>query len=279
MAMMQILQEEWQKATGRIPPTTATLYSRFHVNTNVNYSVINRAYLAFVRSRSQEKHFNTADVWWQSFKGEATDLVKKGYVQASKAHDSASNSSFGDPIVSETIKGMYVPWMSVMSKECLDDLLANNKLKLAELQKMRVSEVMSLAVTEMTGKLLWIYAFTSFHAEISPSKELCRRYITGSKSADPLNHFLFPRMFGDISDIKKEVVGNPLPDTSGMLLSLCLASASSEKANDFIERLKQGESLTSPESFNMLISQAMQGISARDLFQSIIDEDVLSISV
>ena len=43
-----VLDDEWNKAVGRIPPFGATLFVRFRVNTNVNYDIVKAAFQALV---------------------------------------------------------------------------------------------------------------------------------------------------------------------------------------------------------------------------------------
>ena len=70
-----VLDDEWNKAVGRIPPMVANLFVRFRVNTLVNYEVVDRAFAAFEEDlRGTPDYAAWAVIFGGAF-GEAFDFL------------------------------------------------------------------------------------------------------------------------------------------------------------------------------------------------------------
>lgn len=57
------------------------------------------------------------------------------------------------------VKGMKMSWESIMSRICVRDILASTDITETSFGSNSVDDIMTLAVTLMTSKLLRIYAF------------------------------------------------------------------------------------------------------------------------
>eukprot|EP00930_Biecheleria_cincta_P025905 TRINITY_DN18362_c0_g2_i1.p1 TRINITY_DN18362_c0_g2~~TRINITY_DN18362_c0_g2_i1.p1 ORF type:complete len:1176 (+),score=192.04 TRINITY_DN18362_c0_g2_i1:128-3529(+) len=216
-----ILDDEWNKAVGRIPPFVASLFVRFRVNTAVNYDVIDRAYTAFQRSRQGDQYLKKANAWWSKIADEANKILDQGYVRKSRESDDQKGvQSFGSPQISERVKGMKMTWESIMSSACERDILASRGGSLDSLSSCSVDEILCNAVLLMTSKLLRIYAYNAFLMGREPDWTHCQLYLQGSEKTAPLDFRNFPLLHGDISTIQAAVVGNPMYDPVGMLLAL-----------------------------------------------------------
>lgn len=155
-----------------------------------------------------------------------------------------------------------------MSESCVQDILASTRMSETELLALTVDEAMSLAVTQITGKLLQIYAFHCFDAKITPSKELCLAYVSGNNENPPLDFYQFPRLFGDLSTVKKQVVGNPMYDTSAALLALCFMTGTPEQCELLKEKVtSQTPWLTQAERTSMLCA-AFRGESLPSIIEN-----------
>ena len=57
------------------------------------------------------------------------------------------------------VKGMKMSWESICSRVCVRDILASTDITETTFSKQTVDDVMGHAITNMTSKLLKIYAF------------------------------------------------------------------------------------------------------------------------
>jgi len=251
------LQDEWKKAVGRLPPTAASLFIRFRVNTKINYEVIDQASRAFEKTREGEANLSLALKWWEDIAADVKKCVVDNYIKASRAKDNASEK-FGNPKLSSAARapgdkkaspGEIQTWRSVMSDASINDLLGDQatmtrrsslvspSFSKKELAATPVDEVMALVLTELTGKLLRMYACSALESGVTPNKSQCLQYVSGSQQNPPLDFYQFPRMFGDMSVTKKEVVGNPMYHTSAMLIALCCLTGPSAEIDKMIKKL------------------------------------------
>ncbi|CAE7232637.1 unnamed protein product [Symbiodinium necroappetens] len=250
--MKEALQDEWKKAVGRIPPDMSNVFIRFKVNSNVNYVVVEHAYASFAESRKDDASFKKAMTWWLELRPAIKQAVLENYVKVSRGHDN-SKDKFGNPKIKEMVKGHPCTWRSLMAPECVQDIKSAGSLSDAALEVLTVDEVMSLALTEITGKLLRIYAFSAFDAGVTPNPAQCRGYVSGSSSNPPLDFYQFPRLLGDVSVLKKEVVGNPMYDTSAVLMALCALSATKPQVDIMLGKIAEGSILSSSERDEVLV--------------------------
>ena len=63
------------------------------------------------------------------------------------------------------VKGMKMSWESIMSRICVRDILASTDITETSFGSNTVDDIMTLAVTLMTSKLLRIYAFNRLEAK------------------------------------------------------------------------------------------------------------------
>jgi len=266
--MKEALQDEWKKAVGRIPPDMSNVFIRFKVNSNVNYVVVEHAYASFAESRKDDASFKKAMTWWLELRPAIKQAVLENYVKVSRGHDNAKDK-FGNPKIKEMVKGHPCTWRSLMASECVQDIKSAGSLSDAALEVLTVDEVMSLALTEITGKLLRIYAFSAFDAGVTPNPAQCRGYVSGSSSNPPLDFYQFPRLLGDVSVLKKEVVGNPMYDTSAVLMALCALSATKPQVDIMLAKIAEGSILSSSERDEVLVrafrGEALPGLLSRFL--------------
>eukprot|EP00930_Biecheleria_cincta_P048102 TRINITY_DN33464_c0_g1_i1.p1 TRINITY_DN33464_c0_g1~~TRINITY_DN33464_c0_g1_i1.p1 ORF type:complete len:1112 (-),score=159.34 TRINITY_DN33464_c0_g1_i1:230-3565(-) len=262
-----VLQDEWSKAVGRIQPSAGTLFTRFRVNTSVNYDVVTRACSSFEASREGDGNLEKAHHWWRTVSNKVKKHIDERYVAMSRAHDSTAGH-FGNPKVSSKVQGMEKSWRAAMSEKCVNDIKAAANLSETALLDMCVDDIMALAVLNITGGLLRLYAFTAFDAGLEPNTETCLQYVNGSMSNPPLDFYQFPRLFGDISSTKKEVLGNPMYDTSAMLVALCLFSASPDQRDIIIQKLQAGKEWLSPGTRAALALAAFQSADFRAVLAS-----------
>merc|ERR1719195_1278858 len=124
---------------------------------------------------------------------------------------------------------MNFTWQSLMSSACVRDILSMTAETQATLPTRTVDEAMTLALLAMTSKLLRIYAFNAFVTGREPTMNQVKPYLAGSGSTPPLDWHNFPQLFGDLSAIKKEVIGNPMYDPSGMQVALVTLGAAPEQ--------------------------------------------------
>eukprot|EP00930_Biecheleria_cincta_P035176 TRINITY_DN24213_c0_g2_i1.p1 TRINITY_DN24213_c0_g2~~TRINITY_DN24213_c0_g2_i1.p1 ORF type:complete len:1119 (+),score=142.49 TRINITY_DN24213_c0_g2_i1:101-3457(+) len=255
-----VLQDEWRKAVGRVPPSKASLFARFRVNTYDNYEVLDAAYRSFVHTNKTDTNFQKALAWWSRFSGEVKQCVIDSYITASRESDNMG-TVFGNPAIKCQISGRQSTWRSTMSDSCVRDILASTQMTENQLLALTVDEVMSLAVTQITGKLLQIYAFHCFDAKMTPSKTLCLAYVSGSSENPPLDFYQFPRLFGDLSTVKKQVVGNPMYDTSAALLALCLMTGTTEQCRLLTEKVTSQTPWLTPAERTSILCAAFRGES------------------
>eukprot|EP00913_Durusdinium_trenchii_P009019 g8485.t1 len=156
-----------------------------------------------------------------------------------------------------------------MATVCVEDIKAAGKLSNEALENMSVDEVLGLALTEITGKLLRIYAFGAFSAGVVPNNAQCKGYVSGSALNPPLDFYQFPRLLGDVSVLKKEVVGNPMYDTSAVLFSLCLFSAAPAQVEKLLNKAAAGSVLQKAERDEVLV-RAFRGEALPDLLERLI---------
>ncbi|CAE7251252.1 unnamed protein product [Symbiodinium natans] len=246
----------------------SNVFIRFKVNSNVNYVVVETAYASFADSRKDDVSFKKAMTWWLELRPAIKQAVLENYVKVSRQHDNAKDK-FGNPKIKEMVKGQQVTWRSLMADECVKDIKSAGSLSDAALEVLNVDEVMALALTEITGKLLRIYAFSAFDAGVTPNPAQCRGYVSGSASNPPLDFYQFPRLLGDVSVLKKEVVGNPMYDTSAVLLALCALSATKSQVETLITKLAEGSILSKSERDEVLVrafrGEALHGLLSRFL--------------
>ncbi|CAK9041733.1 Uncharacterized protein SCF082_LOCUS24739 [Durusdinium trenchii] len=264
----EALQDEWKKAVGRIPPEMSNVFVRFKVNTNVNYVVVDVAYKSFTESRSEDDTFKQAMAWWAQLRPSIRQEVMDNYVKVSRQHDN-TGAKIGNPKIKDNVKGQQSTWRSNMATVCVEDIKAAGKLSNEALENMSVDEVLGLALTEITGKLLRIYAFGAFSAGVVPNNAQCKGYVSGSALNPPLDFYQFPRLLGDVSVLKKEVVGNPMYDTSAVLFSLCLFSAAPAQVEKLLNKAAAGSVLQKAERDEVLV-RAFRGEALPDLLERLI---------
>ena len=261
----EALQDEWKKAVGRIPPEMSNVFVRFKVNSNVNYVVVDAAYKSFTESRKDDENYKKAMAWWIQLRPNIRQEVMDNYVKVSRQHD-ATGAKFGNPKIKDVVKGQQNTWRSNMADVCVEDILEAAKLSRNDLESLSVDEVLGLALTEITGKLLRIYAFSAFSAGVIPNNTQCKGYVSGSALNPPLDFYQFPRLLGDVSVLKKEVVGNPMYDTSAVLFSLCWLFASPSEVDKFMERATAGSVLPKAERDEVLV-RAFRGDALPELLK------------
>jgi len=239
-----VLDDEWNKAVGRIPPHAVTLFVRFRVNCLINYDVVDKAFVAMERTYFRDANFLKATEWWAGVAEEVHSMVMEGYVQKSRDQDAAKGEKgFGNPPVSNTVKGMNFTWSSITSRKLIRDAVAADPGLEAGLPNLSVDEVLCWAVTLMTGKLLRIYAFDAFAAGKQPSKAQFQPYLMGNGNTPPLDWHTYPQLLGDHTAVQREVVGNPMYDPAGMLVALLLCCAKPEEVRGFAGRLQEPSAL------------------------------------
>eukprot|EP00434_Breviolum_minutum_P024216 symbB.v1.2.021381.t1/scaffold1834.1/size99453/1 len=212
-----VLDDEWNKAVGRIPPMVANLFVRFRVNTLVNYEVVDRAFAAFEEDLRGTPDYVKATAWWVKVEKKVLQDIKGGYIKKSREADNKSKDCFGNESVASKVKGMKMSWESMMSRICVRDILASTDIKETSFSQNTVDDILCHAVTLMTSKLLRIYAFNRYVSGRDPDVAQLEPYLVGTKDTLPLDFRNFPELHGDISAIQKEVVGNPMYDPAGML--------------------------------------------------------------
>eukprot|EP00913_Durusdinium_trenchii_P009018 g8484.t1 len=231
-----VLDDEWNKAVGRIPPMVANLFVRFRVNTLVNYEVVDRAFAAFEEDLRGTPDYVKATAWWVKVEKKVLQDIKSGYIKKSREADNKSKDCFGNGTVGSKVKGMKMSWESIMSRICVRDILASTDITETTFATNGVDEVMCHAVTLMTSKLLRIYAFNRFVSGRDPDVQQLEPYLVGTKDSQdtlPLDFRNFPELHGDISAIQKEVVGNPMYDPAGMLVALGAMGATEKQVEKF----------------------------------------------
>merc|ERR1712217_910276 len=105
---------------------------------------------------------------------------------------------------------------------------------------------MSRAVVSMTGKLLTIYAFTLFTTGLRPQPMHYLAYLQGSTKNNPLDSYAFPKLprwFSGDQTALSRVVGNPMRDTTGMLVALLAVGASYDETESLLHQLNTGQEL------------------------------------
>merc|ERR1712087_187076 len=102
--------------------------------------------------------------------------------QSRKCDELAGVGSFGNPVISELVKGRNRCWISFMSQACWADVLASHADddKYERLRSLTVDEVMGRAILSMTEKLLVMYSFTQFVAGTHPEPSHYMAYVQGS---------------------------------------------------------------------------------------------------
>jgi len=255
------MQECWSKAVGRIPPTAASLLVRFRVNTRLNYDVISRAFRTWQSQHQSDDRLSRAEEWWNSIATDVTKSIRDGYIKLSRASDQKNRKdAYGNPAIKAMVghNNSYT-WESVMSTDCVNDVLEAFKETKDSLFELSVDEVMCRAVTLMTGKLLTIFAFTVFVQGAYPDKRQYMPYVLGNESASPLDFYMFPRMFGDMNEIQKLVVGNAIQNTSSMLLALLVAAAEKEDGARIAFCLEGHHPVFSDHARQEVLLQAFKG--------------------
>ncbi|CAE7251245.1 unnamed protein product [Symbiodinium natans] len=225
-----VLDDEWNKAVGRIPPMVANLFVRFRVNTLVNYEVVDRAFAAFEEDLRGTPDYVRATKWFMSVEKKVLQNIRETYVKISRESDNKSKDCFGNGAVSEKVKGMKMSWESICSRVCVRDILASTDITETTFSKQTVDDILGYAITHMTSKLLKIYAFNRYVSGRDPDIAQLEPYLLGTKDTSAMDFRNFPELHGDISAIQKEVVGNPMYDPAGMLVGLVLMSADEEQA-------------------------------------------------
>ncbi|CAJ1408469.1 unnamed protein product [Effrenium voratum] len=176
-----VLDDEWNKAVGRIPPMVANLFVRFRVNTLVNYEVVDRAFAAFEEDLRGTPDFVKATQWWVKVEKKVLQDIKTGYIKKSRDADNKSKDCMGNEPVSSKVKGMKMSWESIMSRICVRDILASTDITETTFSKNTVDDIMGYAVTMMTSKLLRIYAYNRYVSGRDPDVAQLEPYLLGNK--------------------------------------------------------------------------------------------------
>jgi len=227
-----VTDDEWNKVVGRISPSGGTLLTRFRVNTSDNFTAVGNAWQAFSVANRNNPAFEKVDEWWTEFASKAEDAIKKNYIKMSRSADkTAGSAAFGNPKVGDMVKGMTYTWEAVMHEDCVEELTeilsAKTGKSTVDLRKTTVDDAMCLAVLVMSGKLLRIYAFDNFSGDRTPDPALILMYLSGTSFVRPMDFYLFPRLFRDISVFKRMVLGSPMYGPSGILLAMLTLVAGS----------------------------------------------------
>jgi hypothetical protein len=209
-----VKNDEWNKAVGRMHPSRGSLLSRFRVNVQDNYQIISRAFHTWqVQQQSDDKSSATlakAENWWNAIAEEVTQCIMDGYVGQSRACDqNRGKDALGNPAIKEIPMGLERSWKTMMSVDCLEDIMNSFEVTEDSLLQLSVDEVMGKAVALMTGKLLTIFAFSVFAQGSEPDKRQYTSYILGNDSAAPLDFYMFPRVLGEMTGTKKHMVITP----------------------------------------------------------------------
>eukprot|EP00931_Biecheleriopsis_adriatica_P101512 TRINITY_DN76630_c0_g1_i1.p1 TRINITY_DN76630_c0_g1~~TRINITY_DN76630_c0_g1_i1.p1 ORF type:complete len:1114 (+),score=201.04 TRINITY_DN76630_c0_g1_i1:100-3441(+) len=268
-----VLDDEWNKAVGRIPPFAANQLVRFRVNTNVNYDVVDRAYAAFEQNLRSTPIFTKATKWWTDVERSVRKFIQEGYIKMSRDADGKSNDSFGNEKVCENVKGMIFSWESILSRTCIRDILASSSITESSLPSQLVDDVLCHGVVLMTSKLLKIYAFNRYISDREPEMQELEPYLRGTKEMPPLDFRSFPPLHGDISSIQKEVVGNPMYDPAGMLVALVALSASEAQIEKLVTKLTERTALLGEEQRLEAMKAVYRGEQPRQLNRRFFETD------
>lgn len=125
----------------------------------------------------------------------------------------------------------------------------------------------------MTGKLLRMYAFSSFEEGLEPNKTLCSSYVSGSDSTPPLDFFTFPRMVGDFSAIRKQVLASPMYDVSGLLVALLVMTSNDEQTKHVLETVQKSKALGNPDTLRLATSALLSGAGQPKFAQIMFEKD------
>jgi len=267
-----VLEDEWNKAVGRIPPFAATLFVRFRVNTLVNYDVVEKAFASFENDHREDEEFVAATAWWKEMRDVVQAMIMEGYISKSRASDDKKGeAAYGNAKICDTIKGMTITWESVMSREFLRDISSNQvngkRTSINSMFNPTVDEVMGIAVLMMTSKLLRMYAFNAYVTGHAPERMQIEPYLKGTADSPPLDFHNFPPLLGDITVIQQEVVGNPMYDPAGMLISLLLLSCNQYQAKQIKAKLDYPESLLDAEGRTHAMQAAYNGETPAKMVQ------------
>eukprot|EP00930_Biecheleria_cincta_P000846 TRINITY_DN102041_c0_g1_i1.p1 TRINITY_DN102041_c0_g1~~TRINITY_DN102041_c0_g1_i1.p1 ORF type:complete len:1127 (-),score=185.87 TRINITY_DN102041_c0_g1_i1:108-3488(-) len=287
-----VLDDEWNKAVGRISPMAANLFVRFRVNTAVNYELVGKAFAMFQSTYAGNANFVKAMDWWFGAAGDIHELVRDGYVQMSRDSDNKQEKPFGNANITDKVKGMNMTWKSIMSKNFQRDLVHEAALTEDQLDALSVDDIMGWAITLMTKKLLLIYAFNAYTTGVEPSSMEYMPYLTGSSfgpvtglktdcskktgggidSSAPLDFRNFPHLRGDLSQIKKEVVGSPMYDPSGMLIALVALDAVDSQRQELVRKLRTPEALADSSGMMDAMSLAFREAAPYELLKRFFSE-------
>eukprot|EP00928_Gymnodinium_smaydae_P079368 TRINITY_DN6331_c0_g4_i1.p1 TRINITY_DN6331_c0_g4~~TRINITY_DN6331_c0_g4_i1.p1 ORF type:complete len:1210 (+),score=108.96 TRINITY_DN6331_c0_g4_i1:32-3661(+) len=292
-----VLDDEWHKAVGRIGPNAASLLVRFRVNVSVNYALVSKAFAMFHKTYSRTTNFSRALEWWSTNAEQVYAMIREGYVRESRENDDRATFAYGNPTVIENVKGASNTWVSLLSVDCKTDIMQQTSISEEALNSMNVDDIMCWAVTLMTGRLLTIYAYNAYEHDCEPSSDEYVPYIRGrentkqfslavlSKSSSqskldavgesiaPLDYRNFPRLLGDMSAIKKEVVGSPMYDPAGMLVALLSMQAGTSDIDVFIQKLNKMEPLLDKTQRVRAMKAAYAGVGPLNLVERFVHRE------
>lgn len=273
-----VLEDEWNKSVGRIPPSAASLMVRFRVNAQVNYDVVARAYDAFCTLHGRSSAFAEATGWCRALSSQLREWVAAGYVRRSREADEAAGAGAqGNARISARVPGQTHAWEAMMSEGCARDVRAaleggpapEGRARPA-LPDLSVDEAMGWAVHLMTTKLLTIAAWDAFACDgAGLSLDQVREYVLGTGARPPLDWRGFPPLRGDLAAVRREVVGNPMYDPCGMLVALAVVS-SGQQASGAAELLRRGEALAPEEVRVGAVKASMGGCKGSDLAERLL---------
>jgi len=225
-----VADDEWNKAIGRMPPTSGTLLARFKVNVRDNYLAVDRAWQAFEEAHKGSPMYAKAVNWWQQLEDNIFKNITEYYINKSRAKDAeAGSAAFDNVNVSDNVRGMDYAWKDLMSDVCKAQVEEAARTSISELS---VDQVLTCSVLLITSKLIKIYAFDAFSRGSIPTRDMVNGYLLGSGSKPlPLDFYNFPRIIRDISVFKQKVIGSPMYGPSGMIRGvIALAAIRLDKA-------------------------------------------------
>merc|ERR1712098_656319 len=106
-----VADSEWDKAVGRMPPTSGTLLARFKANVRDNYIAVDRAWMAFVFAHRGSPTYAKAVQWWQDLEDFVFTKIKDVYIKKSLDNDlCVGPTAFGNPKIGENVCGTDFTW-------------------------------------------------------------------------------------------------------------------------------------------------------------------------
>lgn len=270
-----IMESSWNKIVGRIAPSAATLLVRFRLNTRDNYNTVDQVFTTFKATISRDDcNFLKATEWWNQISNDVNKAIIEGYVQKSRINDDAkSDASFGNPQISTIVQDMGFSWKSEMTSILSEDILATDSVTESTLAAFSVDEVMGRALTLMTGKLLKLYAYNAFAARREPNNMQCMAYVMGTDAISPLDTYLFPRLFGDLYELQKEVGRFPMYGPSGMILALAMMAASHKEVGVLAKQLNEQQIILKEEQTAKAIREVLAGGGPKKLQRRFFDHN------